>query len=423
MKPIIKVENLSKQYRLGTIGTGTMREDVQRWWHRVRGKEDPYQKIGETNDRSSKGSSEYVWALKDINFEVMPGEVLGIIGNNGAGKSTLLKILSKVTGPTTGRIDFNGRIGSLLEVGTGFHPDLTGRENIFLNGAILGMTKREINSKLDEIINFSGCERYIDTPVKRYSSGMTVRLGFAVAAHLNPEILIVDEVLAVGDIEFQKKAIRKMQDVSRNQGRTVLFVSHNMAALRNLCTSGLTIRNGKIEGIKKGINEVVDEYMNYSTNKPLNIPIVERQDRAGTRELKFVGLKICNTHNGSDIYVGTPIIFEIHYISMHNSFVGNFLISINSDRQECLTFLESEIIEGFTTKFEKEAKIRVSLTGDISLPPGTYYLNIAAYVNGEIADHVQHALIFNVSEGQFFLFGRLPRGKGAFLTKQQWKIN
>lgn len=246
MKPIIKVENLSKQYRLGNIGTGTIRDDFQRWLHRLQGKEDPFLKIGETNDRSSKGNSDYVWALKDINFEVMPGEVLGIIGKNGAGKSTLLKILSNVTGPTTGKISYNGRIGSLLEVGTGFHPELTGRENIFLNGAILGMTKREIKAKLDEIIDFSGCERYIDTPVKRYSSGMTVRLGFAVAAHLDPEILIVDEVLAVGDAEFQKKAIGKMQDVSRNEGRTVLFVSHNMGAIQKLCNCCLIIEKGNI---------------------------------------------------------------------------------------------------------------------------------------------------------------------------------
>ncbi len=196
MKPIIKIDSLSKLYRLGTIGTGTLSHDLNRWWSvNIRGKEDPYLKIGETNDRNKKGESEYIWALKDINLEVMPGEVLGIIGKNGAGKSTLLKILSKVTGPTTGSIHYNGRIGSLLEVGTGFHGEMTGRENIFLNGAILGMTKAEIRKKLDEIIDFSGCERYIDTPVKRYSSGMMVRLGFAVAAHLEPEILVVDEVL------------------------------------------------------------------------------------------------------------------------------------------------------------------------------------------------------------------------------------
>ena len=231
MKPIIKIQDVSKQYRLGLIGTGTLSNDLKRWYYRVRGKEDPFLKVGEVNDRAHKGDSNYVWALKDINLDILPGEVVGIIGKNGAGKSTLLKILSKVTGPTTGSILFDGRIGSLLEVGTGFHPELTGRENIYLNGAILGMTKREIRSKIDEIIDFSGCERYIDTPVKRYSSGMTVRLGFAVAAHLEPEILVVDEVLAVGDAEFQKKAIGKMQDVSRNDGRTVLFVSHNMNAV------------------------------------------------------------------------------------------------------------------------------------------------------------------------------------------------
>ncbi len=243
---ILKAENISKQYRLGTVGTGTLSHDLNRFWHRVRGKEDPYLKVGETNDRSTKGDSEYVWALQDINFEVEAGEVLGIIGKNGAGKSTLLKILSKVTAPTTGSIKSRGRIASLLEVGTGFNPELTGRENIFLNGAILGMTKKEIASKLDEIIEFSGCERYIDTPTKRYSSGMTVRLAFAVAAFLEPEILVVDEVLAVGDAEFQKKAIGKMKDISREGGRTVLFVSHNMGAVAQLCTKALLLEHGKV---------------------------------------------------------------------------------------------------------------------------------------------------------------------------------
>ena len=233
---ILKVDNVSKQYRLGLVGTGTLSHDLNRWWHTIRGKEDPYLRVGDANDRATKGDSEYVWALKDISFEVKRGEVLGIIGKNGAGKSTLLKILSKVTGPTTGEVKTRGRIASLLEVGTGFHPELTGRENIYLNGAILGMTKKEIKSKIDEIVDFSGCERYIDTPVKRYSSGMTVRLAFAVAAHLDPEILVIDEVLAVGDAEFQKKAIGKMQDISKGEGRTVLFVSHNLVAVQNLCT-------------------------------------------------------------------------------------------------------------------------------------------------------------------------------------------
>ena len=258
---ILKAENISKQYRLGQVGTGTLSHDINRWWHKIRGKENPYLKIGETNDRSTKGTSDYVWALQDINFEVERGEVLGIIGKNGAGKSTLLKILSKVTAPTTGSIKSRGRIASLLEVGTGFNGEMTGRENIFLNGAILGMTKKEISSKLDEIIEFSGCERYIDTPVKRYSSGMTVRLAFAVAAFLEPEILVIDEVLAVGDAEFQKKAIGKMQDISREGGRTVLFVSHNMAAVKSLCTRGIVLENGNIK-CQGDIDYIIEEYFN-----------------------------------------------------------------------------------------------------------------------------------------------------------------
>jgi lipopolysaccharide transport system ATP-binding protein len=260
MSVILKAENISKQYRLGSVGTGSLQHDVNRWWHQIRGKEDPYLKVGGINDRSAKATEDYVWALRDINFEVKQGEVLGIIGKNGAGKSTLLKILSRVTAPTTGSIKTKGRIASLLEVGTGFHGELTGRENIFMNGAVLGMSRAEIKSKLDEIIAFSGCEKYIDTPVKRYSSGMTVRLGFAVAAHLEPEILVVDEVLAVGDAEFQKKAIGKMQDLSTGEGRTVLFVSHNMNSIRNLCLNGLFLENGEIK-LYDQINVVLDSYL------------------------------------------------------------------------------------------------------------------------------------------------------------------
>jgi len=277
---VIKVENLSKQYRLGLVGTGSLGHDIKRFWHRFRGKEDPYLKVTEVNDRTKRGangpsqpkaltakrspftteqSSDYVWALKDINFEVKRGELLGIIGQNGAGKSTLLKILSRVTAPTTGQVSVKGRIASLLEVGTGFHQELTGRENIYLNGAIMGMTKSEVTGKLDEIIEFSGCERYIDTPVKRYSSGMMVRLGFSVAAHLEPEILLVDEVLAVGDAEFQKKCLGKMQDVA-GHGRTVLFVSHNMAAVRRLCTNGIVLLNGTI-AFREDISSAIDHYV------------------------------------------------------------------------------------------------------------------------------------------------------------------
>jgi len=257
----IEFDHVGKQYRLGLVSTGTFSDDLTRWWTmHVRHKEDPYLKIGETNDRSHKGSSNYVWALKDIDFKVEQGDVVGIIGKNGAGKSTLLKLLSRVTTPTVGEIRARGRIASLLEVGTGFHPEMTGRENIYLNGAIMGMTKAEITRKLDEIVDFSGCERYIDTPVKRYSSGMTVRLGFAIAAHLEPEILVVDEVLAVGDAEFQKKAIGKMQDVSKGEGRTVLFVSHNMDSMLNLCQKGVLLENGSVKYMGD-IRSTVSEYL------------------------------------------------------------------------------------------------------------------------------------------------------------------
>ncbi len=243
---LIKVDSISKLYRLGEVGTGTISHDLNRWWAKLRGREDPFARIGEMNDRSTKGNSSYVWALKDINFEIKQGEVLGMIGKNGAGKSTLLKILSKVTQPTEGQIKIKGRIASLLEVGTGFHPELSGRENIFLNGAILGMTKQEIKKKFDEIVDFAGVERYVDTPVKRYSSGMYVRLAFAVAAFLEPEILIIDEVLAVGDAEFQKKCLGKMKDVSDQDGRTIIFVSHSMPMIASLCKRGIVLKNGEL---------------------------------------------------------------------------------------------------------------------------------------------------------------------------------
>ncbi|TAE70940.1 MAG: ABC transporter ATP-binding protein [Bacteroidetes bacterium] len=265
---VLSVENLYKQYRLGTVGTGTMRNDLARFWAKIRGKEDPNLKIGEVNNRNFM-EGDYVWALQDINFEVKQGEILGIIGKNGAGKSTLLKILSKITSPTKGQVKIKGKIASLLEIGTGFHPELTGRENIFLNGAILGMTKNDIRSKFDEIVEFSGVSKYIDTPVKRYSSGMYVRLAFAVAAYLEPEILIIDEVLAVGDAEFQKKCLGKMKDVS-GQGRTVLFVSHDMRAIKNLCQNIMLLKSGEIcynGNIENGISEYFSETNLNNENK------------------------------------------------------------------------------------------------------------------------------------------------------------
>ena len=300
MATAIEFNHVGKQYRLGLVSTGTISHDLNRWWQTsILGKEDPYLKIGSVNDRTQKADSDYVWALRDIDFKVEQGDVVGIIGKNGAGKSTLLKLLSKVTGPTVGSIRARGRIASLLEVGTGFHSEMTGRENIFMNGAILGMTKAEIASKLDEIVDFSGCERYLDTPVKRYSSGMMVRLGFAVAAHLDPEILVVDEVLAVGDAEFQKKAIGKMKDVSKGEGRTVLFVSHNMGSIRSLCNRGVLLENGLVKADGE-VNAICDMYLNDSLdslsavwkkelnpNKDFQVMKVELKDSKGQVKSQF----------------------------------------------------------------------------------------------------------------------------------------
>lgn len=296
MSTAIEFNNISKLYRLGLVSSGTLSHDLNRWWQTaILHKEDPYLKIGSVNDRSKAADSEYVWALKDIDFKVEQGDVVGIIGKNGAGKSTLLKLLSRVTGPTTGIIKAKGRIGSLLEVGTGFHSELTGRENIYMNGAILGMTKQEITSKLDEIIDFSGCERYIDTPVKRYSSGMMVRLGFAVAAHLDPEILVVDEVLAVGDAEFQKKAIGKMQDVSRGEGRTVLFVSHNMGSVRKLCKNGIVLKNGSIDYTGTA-DACIDYYMGSNLSELFgNTVILERHHMSHVmKEMEYLNVRMLN---------------------------------------------------------------------------------------------------------------------------------
>ena len=336
---VIKVENLYKQYRLGQVSTGSIAHDLNRWWHTVRGKEDPYEKITGVNNREEGANNDYVWALQDINFSVQQGEVLGIIGRNGAGKSTLLKILSKVTSPTKGNIKIKGRIASLLEVGTGFHPELTGRENIFLNGAILGMTKSEIRSKFDEIVAFSGVEKYIDTPVKRYSSGMYVRLAFAVAAHLEPEILIVDEVLAVGDAEFQKKCLGKMKDVS-NQGRTVIFVSHNLVAVKSLCKRGILMERGGI-AFMGSADETVEHYMKVNAEQ-LNpsISFENPTDAPGNELIKIKTVSVEPTN---------PFITD--EISIHFSFW-----SFSNDPSIFLAFdlidLHEEVVFGSGFKFQ-----------------------------------------------------------------------
>ena len=413
MSTILKAENISKQYRLGVVGTGTVSHDLNRWWHRVRGKEDPYLKVGAVNDRAGKAEEDYVWALRDINFEVKQGEVLGIIGKNGAGKSTLLKILSRVTSPTTGSIKTKGRIASLLEVGTGFHGELTGRENIFMNGAVLGMSRAEIKAKLDEIIAFSGCERYIDTPVKRYSSGMTVRLGFAVAAHLEPEILVVDEVLAVGDAEFQKKAIGKMQDLSQGEGRTVLFVSHNMASVQNLCTDGILLENGKI--VFRGLpRETIDKYLYFTQNDLSTVFIPNEQSDLNILILRKFEIT-------SRLKTGNSFSYEFEIFSKRDILI-DIAIGFKDSR-------ETKVFQIFSGHSQKELRIKKGsnkisgIVDEIPLVTGYYNLNLWIGSQYQVYQFFQDALKIQIEEGGFTENTIAPYRQYPVITKSKWYIN
>lgn len=370
----IEFNNVGKMYRLGRVGTGTLSHDLNRWWTmNVLRKEDPYLKIGETNDRSKKGSSDYVWALRDISFKVEQGDVVGIIGKNGAGKSTLLKLLSRITSPSTGSIRYQGRIASLLEVGTGFHPEMTGRENIYMNGSIMGMTKKEITRKLDEIVDFAGVERYLDTPVKRYSSGMTVRLGFAVAAFLEPEILVVDEVLTVGDAEFQKKAIGKMKDVSQGGGRTVLFVSHNMDSMLNLCDKGVLLENGQIK-YTGDIKSTVNMYISH--DKMDNIFIQEESKHpVYISSVKFLGSD-ANTRGifalNEDISFELVLKRDLLRRIERNTLVGVFIMTQNNTK-----ICYAEELIGECSK--EEIILRFKYKSD-TLMPNRYYIRVVTHV-------------------------------------------
>ena len=405
MATAIEFNHVGKQYRLGLVSTGTISHDLNRWWQTaILRKEDPYLKIGSVNDRTQKADSDYVWALRDIDFKVEQGDVVGIIGKNGAGKSTLLKLLSKVTAPTVGTIRARGRIASLLEVGTGFHGEMTGRENIFLNGAILGMTKQEIAAKLDEIVDFSGCERYLDTPVKRYSSGMTVRLGFAVAAFLDPEILVVDEVLAVGDAEFQNKAIGKMQDVSKGEGRTVLFVSHNMNTILSLCTKGVLLKNGMVEA-QGNIKNVVDQYCSNQSISPeeVSYDLIPRD----LNELHCRGIMITSFRTiqstSSILLYGDKIKGQLTINSDKNysnvslrvtiKTLGDAVISSSISDQKINLFPGSNIVDmQLDTSF---------------LAPGIYTLSFVLSINGtQYLDIVRRAYCFEIIPIQGFNDGR-----------------
>ncbi len=422
---ILEIENLSKQYRLGTVGTGTLGHDLNRWWSRMRGKEDPYLKIGESNDRSVKGNSDYVWALKDINLNVKEGEVLGIIGKNGAGKSTLLKILSKVTGPTTGSIKAYGRIASLLEVGTGFHPELTGRENIYLNGAILGMRKHEITRKFDEIVDFAGVERYIDTPVKRYSSGMYVRLAFAVAAHLEPEILIVDEVLAVGDIEFQKKALGKMKDVSQGEGRTVLFVSHNMGAVRTICSRAMLLSNGMISETGD-VNGIIESYFSGSSQFK-NTGMIDNNNRSGNGSVIINKIKFLdkNKIEKDTFFSGEKIDVVFYYEKIKiDSEINDihFGVQLFNNQDQFVTVLNNKMANCSIKHIETQGIIICTIDKN-PLMYGEFYFNYNLFINGILSDKVEKATKLIVQTGDYYNSGFPNSGErtGVYVN-QNWTI-
>jgi len=409
----IKVENLGKQYRLGLVGATSIIDDMRRSWAKLKGKDDPTLNIGQSNilaHRMLKSEDDYIWALKDINFEVKQGEVLGIIGKNGAGKSTLLKILSKVTSPTLGSVKVKGRIASLLEVGTGFHGELTGRENIFMNGAILGMTKAEIKSKFDEIVDFSGVERYIDTPVKRYSSGMYVRLAFAVAAHLEPEILILDEVLAVGDAKFQKKCLGKMSDVAKG-GRTVLFVSHNMAAVENLCSKAIVLNNGTTQYQGK-VDDCVKEYMSINIEKT-QIDLIKRIDRRGTGGIKFNKVILLDKNRKIIINpkTGEDLVIRIFYDLLLKKEYKNCRICCEIHSSRSLLFVvSSEMVGSDEIIINKSGYIDV-LIEEFPVSQGSCFIHLFLESNNEILDLIDEAFTFDVIDGDFFGFGKnFPSG-------------
>ncbi|QEC54865.1 polysaccharide ABC transporter ATP-binding protein [Flavisolibacter ginsenosidimutans] len=423
-KTAIELSNLGKLYRLGEVGTGTVSHDLNRWLARLRGKEDPFAKVGEVNDRTKKGNSEYVWALKDISFSIPQGVVTGIIGRNGAGKSTLLKVLSKVTAPTTGRIKVKGRIASLLEVGTGFHPELTGRENIYLNGAILGMTKREITRKFDEIVDFAGVDRYIDTPVKRYSSGMYVRLAFAVAAYLESEILIVDEVLAVGDAEFQKKCLGRMKEVSTNEGRTILFVSHNMAAIKNLCSQCVFMNNGQVVQIGP-TGDVLERYL-ADANHEQRVLNWQNGGRPSFPELDVQLIAVEDEKGNRDnaLSTTTKLLIRIEYLL--KMAVKGLRVTMSVYSYDDIEIFSSSDYDFVGESSIREAGFYSSICHIPShlLNVGNYILKVHFDIPGIKNIIIDIPVEFNISEGMYNQLGRTVSHKPGGLIHPflQWDV-
>jgi lipopolysaccharide transport system ATP-binding protein len=415
---VIKVENISKMYDLGLVGTGTLSKDLNRTWARWTGKPDPYAKIAELNDRTKKSESGSVWVLKDISFEVKQGEVLGIIGKNGAGKSTLLKILSKITAPTHGQIKIKGRVASLLEVGTGMHPEMTARQNIYLNGSIMGMRRNEITAKLDEIVDFAGIGKYIDTPIKRFSSGMQVRLGFAVAAFLEPEILIVDEVLAVGDDEFQKKAIGKMQDVSKGEGRTVLFVSHNMAAVRALCTRALLLKNGTLD-YEGSVDDTLNRYL--KTERAEGVSLLNREDREGNKKVIVSEIVFKNKNNEivQEVFSGDSLRIEFYLHENQKMDYSKMIVACSftdPNQKQIVSWVSDEMKVNFDKNMNPQFCLEIP---NLNLRPNSYDFNVQisfeTTATADITDIILEAATLTINDSNFFQSSRKLRNNHSAL--------
>jgi lipopolysaccharide transport system ATP-binding protein len=423
--PVIKIENLSKVYRLGEVGTGTLSHDLNRFWRmNILGQDDPYAKVGQVNDRTQKAEKgEHISALRDINLEVHQGEVLGIIGKNGAGKSTLLKLLSRVTGPTTGSIKVKGRLASLLEVGTGFNPEMTGRENIYMNGTIMGMRRWEITRKLDEIVEFAGVAKYLDTPTKRYSSGMTVRLGFAIAAHLEPEILVVDEVLAVGDAEFQKKAIGKMQDVSKNDGRTVLFVSHNMASVKQLCSSCILLMNGSIS-YRGTTDQVINEYLKVN-DEVISKSLKNRTDRKGNGIAKFTDIQLYSKKiESNQLQVGQNAKFKMQIESSKRFNNAILVFSLYNSFGILITSTSTNFVNKDAIPLGKGINTVDCDFESLPLQVGGYYVNLGILADDCQTDLIEKAFRFDVVEDDIYSTGRFNiSSKSLVFFPHKWHVH
>lgn len=420
----IETNDLSKIYRLGDIGTGTLSHDLNRIWARLRGKEDPYLPVVHENIKNAEGENDYIWAVKDINIQVRKGDIVGVIGKNGAGKSTLLKLMSKITAPTQGLIKINGRVGSLLEVGTGMHPEMTAVENIFLNGAILGMNKYEIDQNIENILEFSGLHKYAQTPIKRFSSGMRVRLGFAVAAFLESEILIIDEVLAVGDLEFQKKAVGKLNEVTGNSDRTVLFVSHNLELVSQICNRCILIENGVVQ-LDGDTEDVLEEYVrriNDHVQKPFDFSV----KRQGTGDIRVSNMRLMNEKDEEcrEFDIGSKIKIELGYSLNEPASRVRVVYNIYDEMNNVLVRLDTDVTESEELRLQQDGRI-ICQTDAINLKPARYYINVVIFSHGVIQDRLIKPVYFDIKQSDFFGNGRYFRQNlpMKMLVQHHWEVS